>query len=99
MNTLVGPRAADKGRLFGIVGIRFGDRTSRDESLKQVTFDCFLVMRPATSISAVSLQLRSSHTNSCIPRYPVPEYPIKTATFFLGLLSSAFITSSENFVA
>lgn len=53
MDTFVSPRATDEGRLFGIVCVRFGDRTSRDESLEQVTFDCFLVMRPATPISAV----------------------------------------------
>ena len=39
------------------------------------------------------------YTDSCIPLYPVPEYPTKTATFFLGLLSSTLITSSENLVA
>lgn len=36
---------------------------------------------------------------SCIPLYPVPEYPMSTATFFFGLLSSAAISSLENSVA
>ena len=47
MDTLVSPRAADEGRLFGVVGIRFRDRASRNEGLKQIAFDCFLVVRPA----------------------------------------------------
>src|SRR5271156_4940780 len=99
MYTLVCSRPADERGLFRIIRISLRYRTGCNKSLEQVALDRLLVMCAASVSENVPYSLQpTDFTHSCMPLYPVPEYPINTATFFLGLLSSAASTSSENFV-
>lgn len=72
MDALVGSRATDKRRLFGIRRIGFRDGAGSDKGRKEVTLNCFPVYVPFKCVVSAILSIIITHdtsnsTYNCIP--------------------------------